>query len=84
MTGCAMCEFFEVDLMKNTDYANQIYKEYVIGRIDHNVLGNESLARVLDNGHFPVFLFFDKHEKIMGVKMGALKPEELLKIIKNY
>lgn len=83
MTGCAMCEFFEVDLIKNTSYANQIYKEYVIGRIDHNVLGNASLARILNNGHFPVFLFFDQHERIKGIKMGAPKPEEVLKIIKK-
>lgn len=83
MTGCAMCEFFEIDLLKKPDYAEKIYKEYIIVRMDHNSLGNEALARILNNGHFPVFLFFDQQGNVKGIKMGTVKPDELLAITKE-
>lgn len=76
-TGCSMCELFEVDLMKDEAYANQIYSDFVIQRINENATGNKWLSRILNRGSFPIFLFLNKDRKLIGLEMGAIKKEKM-------
>ncbi len=80
-TGCSMCELFEVDLMKDETYANQIYSDFVIQRVNENATGNKWLSRILNRGSFPIFLFFNKERKLIGLQMGAIKKDRMGKLL---
>lgn len=80
-TGCSMCELFEVDLMKDESYANQIYSDFVIQRVNENATGNKWLSRILNRGSFPIFLFFNQDRKLIGLQMGAIKKEKMEKLL---
>lgn len=81
--GCTMCELFEVDLMKDQDYANSIYSNFVLQRIDENSIGNRWLARILNRGSFPIFLFFNPKMELIGIEMGAMNKKEMENYITN-
>jgi thioredoxin-related protein len=81
--GCTMCEQFEVDLMKDNAYANDLYKDFIIQRIDENAAGQKWLARILNGGGVPIFLFFNAQKRLMGIKLGAISKSEMLKITEN-
>lgn len=86
-SGCSMCELFEVDLMKDESYAQKIYKDFVVQRIDENASGSKWLSRILNRGSFPIFLFFNQDRKLIGIEMGAVKKHQmerlLIKVAKN-
>ncbi|QIL37992.1 DUF1573 domain-containing protein [Pedobacter sp. HDW13] len=76
-SGCTICESFEVDLMKDKDYAESIYQNFVLQRVDENAVGNKWLARLLNRGSFPIFLFFNKKMQLTGIEMGAINKKEM-------
>jgi|GEM_PF-3044472 len=82
-SGCSMCELFEVDLMKDQDYAQHIYKDFVIQRIDENATGSKWLSRILNRGSFPIFLFFDTERKLIGIEMGTVKKPQMEKLLEK-
>jgi len=81
--GCTMCELFEVDLMKDQNYANSIYSNFVLQRIDENSMGNRWLARILNRGSFPIFLFFNPKMELIGIEMGAINKKEMENYVAN-
>jgi thioredoxin-related protein len=81
--GCSMCEMFDVDLMKDKAYAQQIYENFVIQRVDDNAAGQRWLLRILNSGGVPVFLFFNKDGKLLGLKQGIVTKTEMLQMVKN-
>jgi thioredoxin-related protein len=84
--GCSMCERFEIDLIKDEDFAQTLYSDFVIQRVDENATGQKWLSRILNAGGIPVFLFFNMDGKLLGIKDGALSKSgmlEITKIVKN-
>ncbi|MDQ8005181.1 MAG: DUF1573 domain-containing protein [Pedobacter sp.] len=81
--GCSMCELFEVDLMKDEAYAEKVYSNFVLQRIDENSMGNRWLARLLNRGSFPIFLFFNNNMSLIGIEMGAINKKEMETYIAN-
>lgn len=71
--GCSMCEFFEVDLMKDEAYAQQVYSKFVITRVDENVISSQWLGRIINRSAFPIYLFFNKTGDLQFVDMGMMK-----------
>lgn len=66
-----MCEQFEIDLMKDQAYAQALYSNFVIQRVDENVVGQKWLSRILNASGVPVFLFFNAEGRLLGIKEGA-------------
>jgi thioredoxin-related protein len=82
-TGCSMCELFEVDLMKDEDYAKIIYNNFVLQRVDENVMGNKWLSRILNRGSFPICLFFNPKMELIGIEMGAINKKQMQELIEK-
>lgn len=72
-----MCELFEVDLMKDEAYAEKVYSNFALQRIDENSMGNRWLARILNRRSFPIFLFFNHKMELIGIEMGAINKKEM-------
>lgn len=81
--GCSMCEQFEIDLMKDNVYAQDVYKDFIIQRVDENVAGQKWLSRILNGGGVPIFLFFNTQNNLMAIKMGAISKTEMRRIMEN-
>lgn len=82
-SGCSMCEQFEIDLMKDENYAQNLYKDFIIQRVDENVVGQKWLSRILNAGGVPVFLFFSSEARLLAIKQGATSKVQMQKITEN-
>ncbi|MCO4294037.1 hypothetical protein NF867_14315 [Solitalea sp. MAHUQ-68] len=51
-SGCSICEEFESDLIRKTNFRNELAENFLIARIDQNAIGGEWLTRVLGDTGF--------------------------------
>lgn len=81
--GCSMCEVFEADLIRDEQFANLVYKDYVVQRINSNKIGDEWLCRLLNTSGVPVYVFLDPARKVKALKIGALYKKQAKNILQS-
>ncbi len=81
--GCSQCEMFEADLVKDDNYGQSVYRDFVISRVDYNAVGNQWLVRMLNKMQFPIFLFFDRTKKLAGLEVGVINKDSMAALLRN-
>ncbi|WP_235938162.1 DUF1573 domain-containing protein [Chitinophaga solisilvae] len=79
--GCSPCDMFELMLFRNEALQKAVTDKYLVVYIDHSIAGNEWLARILNSGATPGFIFTDAAMKLKGIYFGQMPEERLRQIL---
>ena len=79
--ACSLCDDFKKLLKEDGAIAKYIYENFVIGYVNYNIVGEEWLVRILNRMAFPIFLFFDSQQRLIGLEYGVFEPSLLSQFV---
>ncbi|MFB6457589.1 DUF1573 domain-containing protein [Chitinophaga sp. Hz27] len=80
---CSMCEYIELDLLRDKEFADAIYKDYIIVTVDRNTPGSEWLSRDIYSSAAPTFAIVDNNGDVKGIWVGVTPKKKILGYIEQ-